>query len=91
MGVPVDPSASVIWRDTRVRSLGEAAQAFGALVHELGVPPRELWRRIPGIPQHEVDAWLAAAEEDDARDPLARLTAELRRQTEGETASAGAR
>jgi len=91
MGVPVDPSASVLWRDTRVRSLGEAAQAFGALVRELGVPPRELWRRIPGIPQHEVEAWLAAAEEDDARDPLARLSAELRRQTEGETASAGAR
>jgi hypothetical protein len=31
MGAPVDEAASVIWRDTRVRSLKEAAEAFGLL------------------------------------------------------------
>ena len=84
----VDPTAAVLWRDTRVRSLGEAAAAFGALATQLGVPPRELWKRIPGIAQHEVEAWIAAADEADAADPIARLEAELRRQAEGLGAAA---
>lgn len=82
-GQAIAPAASVRWRDTRVRSLGEAATAFGALVTQLGVPPRELWKRIPGIAQHEVEAWIAAADEADERDPVARLEAELRRQADG--------
>lgn len=89
MGQDVDPTAAVLWRDTRVRSLGEAASAFGALVTQLGVPPRELWKRIPGIPQHEVEAWIAAADAADEADPVARLEAELRRQT-ADLAGAGA-
>ncbi|MFW6079064.1 MAG: phage portal protein, partial [Gemmatimonadota bacterium] len=81
--VTPEPEATVAWRDTRVRSLSEAATAFGQLVRELGVPPRELWHRIPGIAQHEVERWIAAAEEADESDPIARLEAELRRQTDG--------
>jgi hypothetical protein len=75
-----DPEATVVWRDTRVRSLAEAAQAFGDLVERLGVPPRELWKRIPGIAQHEVQAWVAAADSGDA---FADLEALLDRQTAG--------
>jgi hypothetical protein len=72
-GTPPDPEADVTWQDTRVRSLAEAAQAFGDLVERLGVPPRELWKRIPGIAQHEVEAWKAAADSGDAFADLERL------------------
>lgn len=66
MGLDVDASASVIWRDTRVRSLKDAAEALGALVEKLGVPPKELWHLIPGIPQHEVERWTVAASQADS-------------------------
>ena len=68
-----DPTASVIWRDTRVRSLSEAAQAYGTLVEKLAVPPRALWPRIPGVAQHELKRWEALADEPDAFDHLAAL------------------
>ena len=80
MGATVDESASVVWRDTRVRSLREAAEALGLLVEKLGVPPRALWERIPGIPQHEVERWNAMAAEGDS---IGALTAMLDRQAAG--------
>jgi hypothetical protein len=73
MGKPVEPAASVVWRDTRVRSLSDAAAAFGLLVEKLGVPPRALWSRIPGVAQHEVAQWEALAEEGDSFEKLAAL------------------
>lgn len=76
-GAEPDPSASVIWRDTRIRSLGEAAEAFGVLTEKLGVPPRALWPRIPGVAQHELRRWEALADEGDA---FADLAAVLDRQ-----------
>ncbi|HMG44664.1 MAG TPA: phage portal protein [Acidimicrobiales bacterium] len=78
MGIKPDPAASVMWRDTRVRSLNDAAQALGTLVEKLGVPPRALWQRIPGVPQHETDQWEALADEAD---PFMDLTAALDRAT----------
>ena len=83
MGIKPDPAASVMWRDTRVRSLNDAAEALGTLVEKLGVPPRSLWSRIPGVPQHEREQWEAAADEADANDPFASLADELARQTAG--------
>jgi hypothetical protein len=85
MGIEPDPAASVIWRDTRVRSLTEAAQALGLLVEKLGVPPRPLWRRVPGVPQHEVEQWEKAADEAD---PFMDLTAALDRATSTDPAAA---
>lgn len=73
MGRTADPAASVVWRDTRVRSLSEAAEAYGLLVEKLGVPPRALWPRIPGVPQHELARWEALADEPDAFADLAAL------------------
>lgn len=73
MGNRPDPTATVIWRDTRVRSLQEAAVALGTLVEKLGVPPRALWRRVPGVAQHEIDQWEALAAEGDAFAELATL------------------
>jgi hypothetical protein len=51
----------------------------------LGVPPRALWERIPGIPQHEVDRWEALAAEGDS---IGALTAMLDRQSGGVPAPA---
>jgi hypothetical protein len=80
MGGEPDPSASVVWRDTRVRSLKEAAEAFGLLTEKLAVPPRALWPRIPGVAQHELKQWEALADEPDA---FANLAAMLDRQAGG--------
>jgi SPP1 Gp6-like portal protein len=73
MGGTPDAAASVVWRDTRVRSPKEAAEAFGLLVEKLGVPPRALWPRIPGVSQHELAQWAALADEPDAFDSLAAI------------------
>jgi hypothetical protein len=73
IGEEVDPNASVVWRDTRVRSLTDAANALGLLVEKLGVPPRELWHLIPGIPQHEVERWTVAASQADSMEQLTTL------------------
>lgn len=70
---PTDAAASVVWRDTRVRSLKEAAEAFGTLVEKLGVPPKALWPRIPGVAQHELEQWKALADEPGAFDDLVAL------------------
>lgn len=70
-GEDVDPSALVIWRDTTIRSLGEAAEALGTLAEKLGVPKEALWQRIPGVAQHELAQWKAMAAEGDAFDSLA--------------------
>lgn len=78
MGIAPDPSASVTWQDTRVRSLTEAATAFGLLVEKLGVPASELWDRIPGVAQHEVAQWRQALAE--MTDPVAELERTLDRQ-----------
>jgi len=80
MGIAPDAAASVIWRDTRVRSLTEAAAAYGTLVEKLGVPPQALWPRIPGVPQHEVEQWRNMAGQGD---PLMDLERELARQVAG--------
>lgn len=72
-GDPVEDSASVVWRDTTMRSLGEAASALGTLAEKLGVPTQALWPRIPGLSQHELEQWKALAEEPGAFDNLVSL------------------
>lgn len=72
-GTAVEDTASVVWRDTTLRSLKEAAEGLGLLSEKLGVPPRALWPRIPGVSQHELDRWKAMAEEPGAFDDLVSL------------------
>jgi plastocyanin len=78
MGIKVDPSASVRWRDTEARSLGMVVDALGKLVQMLGVPAQELWERVPGVTDDDIERWKAAAAEGD---PLDNLTAMLERQS----------
>jgi hypothetical protein len=77
-GAPSDAMASVRWRDTEARSMSQMADALGKLALTLGVPPQELWEKIPGVSQQEVERWKAAASKDDA---IGQLTAVLDRQS----------
>lgn len=73
-----DPQAYVRWRDTEARSLATVADALGKMTTMLGIPPEELWERIPGVSQQEVERWKATAKEGSA---IAQLTAVLERQS----------
>lgn len=77
MGVEIPDNAQVIWRDTSAREFNAIVQGLGILARELGVPQQELWERVPGVSQQDVERWRAAAAEGDA---FARLTATLDRQ-----------
>ena len=72
-----DTSAQVVWRDTESRSLQATVDALGKLTQMLGVPPEELWERIPGVSQQDVERWKATAKENDA---LGQLTATINKQ-----------
>ncbi len=79
-GKPSDPQAYVRWRDTEARSLAQVADALGKLVQMLGVPPQELWEKIPGVSQQEVERWKARAAENASLSGLAQLAQVLERQ-----------
>ena len=70
-----DFDAQVRWADTSLRSLAQAADAFGKLAQMLGVPPEILWPKIPGFTQQDVDAAKAAVE--GARNQIDELAGEL--------------
>ena len=78
-GVVVDDAAEVRWRDTEARSLAATVDALGKLSQMLAVPPQELWERVPGVSQQDVERWKAAAESQDA---FAQLNAMLAQQAE---------
>lgn len=86
-GTTVSDDASVVWRDTTLRSLKEAAEGLGLLVERLGVPAKALWPRIPGTSQHELERWAAMAEEPGAFD---NLVATLERQAAPPAPATGA-
>lgn len=68
-----DPEASAVWRDTRIRSLREAAEGLGALAEKLGVPPRALWPMIPNVAQHQLVQWAKLADDPKAIDEMITL------------------
>lgn len=74
-----DTAAQVVWRDTSARSLAQTVDALGKLVTMLGVPPQELWERVPGVTQTDVERWKKAASEGDA---MARLNGIIEKQME---------
>lgn len=71
-----DTSGEVVWRDTTPRSLAQVADAWGKVAQMLGVPPQELWDRLPGVTQQDVRRWRSAAEDDDVLANLQGLLAE---------------
>lgn len=83
MGVPVPDDAQVIWRDASARSFAATVDALGKLVAMLGIPPQELWERVPGATQQDVERWKASASSGDSMAFLAEM---LERQAQVEPA-----
>lgn len=73
--------AQVRWRDTESRALAQTVDALGKMATMLGIPPQELWERIPGVSQQDVERWRATFEQSDALRSLSDL---LERQAGGE-------
>ena len=80
MGVTIPDNAEVIWRDTSARSFAATVDALGKLAAMLGIPPQELWERVPGATQQDVERWRTASQSSDAFRGLADL---LERQAAG--------
>lgn len=72
-----DTSSQVVWRDTTPRSLAQVADALGKLATQLGIPPRALWERIPGVTQQDIALWESMADESDAMGNLGQLLGAL--------------
>jgi hypothetical protein len=75
--IEVPPDAQVVWRNTSARSFAATVDALGKLSTMLGVPASELWERIPGVSQQDVERWKAQAAQGDA---FSQLTEVLNRQ-----------
>lgn len=60
-----DFEARVSWQDVEVRSLAQAADAYGKIAQQLGVPKQALWRLIPGVDAVMVQEWMDMAMDDD--------------------------
>ena len=60
-----DFDARVSWQDVEVRSLAQAADAYGKIAQQLGVPKEFLWRFIPGFDAIDVEEMQELALKDD--------------------------
>lgn len=72
--------AQVRWRDTESRALAQTVDALGKMAAMLSIPPQELWERIPGVSQQDIERWKATFAEADA---MSNLTALLDQQAAG--------
>ena len=62
-----DLTGTIVWRDTSARSFAATIDALGKAAQMLGVPPEELWRRIPGVTADDVEAWQQARAQAEAQ------------------------
>ncbi len=60
-----DFDARVSWQDVEVRSLAQAADAYGKIAQQLGVPKEALWRFIPGFNSFDVEEFREMALDND--------------------------
>lgn len=68
-----DFEARVSWQDVEVRSLAQAADAYGKIAQQLGVPKQFLWRFIPGFDAVDVQEMMEHAMDTD---PLSKFLRE---------------
>lgn len=80
LGVELDTTAQVRWRDTESRSLSATVDALGKMAKMLGIPAQALWERVPGVTQQDIATWTKALEQGDS---VARFTALLEAQQRG--------
>lgn len=73
MNVEVPNDAQVVWRDTSARAFAATVDALGKMTQMLGIPPEELWERVPGATKQDVDRWKTAAKDGDSFKVLADL------------------
>lgn len=69
----VPENAEVIWRDTSARTFAATVDGLGKLSQMLGIPAQELWDRVPGTTQQDVERWKGAAQSGDAFEKLQKL------------------
>jgi len=84
-GLETDPAAQVRWKDTEARAFAATVDGLGKLATMLSVPVQELWERVPGVTQADVERWKSAAAQGDS---FAQLTAMLDRQAGAEAPAA---
>lgn len=65
-GKEIDAGAQVRWRDTESRALAATVDALGKMATTLSIPPQELWEKIPGATQADVDRWKETFAKGDA-------------------------
>jgi hypothetical protein len=57
IGEEVQEGSQVVWRDTEPRPLASIVDALGKMAAQLEVPVEELWRRIPGVTEQDIERW----------------------------------
>lgn len=72
-GLDIPDDAQVVWRDTSARAFAATVDGLGKLAQMLGIPPQELWERVPGATRQDVERWKAAAQTGDAFADLTRM------------------
>lgn len=65
-GADSDPASQIRWRDTEARAFAATVDGLGKLAQMLGVPVEELWEKVPGTTQDDINRWKAAREKGDA-------------------------
>jgi hypothetical protein len=73
MGVDVPDDAQVVWRDTSARAFAATVDGLGKLATMLGIPPQELWERVPGATRQDVERWKTTAATGNAFADLTNL------------------
>lgn len=73
VGQDVPSGSQVVWKDTSARAFAATVDALGKLSQMLGVPPDELWERIPGVEKQDADRWKAKAQQGNAFDQMAAM------------------
>jgi hypothetical protein len=63
-----DLYGEVVWRDTSARAFSATIDGLGKAAQMLGIPVEELWRLIPGATADDVNAWVRAKQEYQAKD-----------------------
>lgn len=65
--------SEVGWRETSAQAFAAVVDGLGKIAKMLQVPPQELWDRIPGTTQQEVERWKNTAQQGDALTDFTRL------------------